>query len=150
MRPFLLALTFLLAAAPALAEPVRAGALTIETATVSATLGRSTTTAAYVTIENDGSEPDRLVGASSPVAERASLHINLMDGATMRMRPVSQVDLPPGETIAMTPGSGLHLMLEGLREPLREGAAAPIVLSFERAGEVEVQARVVRPGAHRH
>ena len=75
---------------------------------------------------------------------------SLVEGEAMRMRPVAQVDLPPGETLVMAPGGGLHLMLEGLREPLRKGATAPITLRFERAGEVEIEAEVVRPGGKHH
>ena len=149
-RAFLLTFALLAVAASAHAEMVRAGSLAIEAATVSATIGRSSTVAAYVTIRNEGTETDRLLGASSPLAERTTLHLSLVEGDAMRMRPVAQVDLPPGETVAMAPGGGLHLMLEGLREPLREGATAAITLRFEHAGDVEVQADIVRPGAKHH
>lgn len=149
MRHLLLALPLVIFAAPAEAEAVRAGSLVIDTATASATIGRSSTTAAYLTIHNQGGEEDRLVGASSPIAERATLHISLEVGGMARMRPVTQVDLPTGETVAMTPGGGLHLMLEGLREPLREGATVPLTLRFERAGDVQVEAEVVGLGARK-
>jgi len=38
----------------------------------------------------------------------------------------------------MRPGSGMHLMLIGLKEPLKDGARFPMTLDFERAGKVEV------------
>ncbi len=151
MRPFPLILALLIAASPARAEPVTAGTLVIEQATASATIGRSTTAAAYVTIRNAGSEPDRLLGASSPLAERTSLHVSLVEGGgTMRMRPVSQVDIPVGETVAMTQGGALHLMLEGLKQPLRVGGSTPLTLRFEHAGDVQVRAEIVGPGGHRN
>lgn len=137
-------------AAPALAQPVKSGDLVVEEASASASIGRSTTSAAYLTIRNDGGETDRLLEASSPAADRVGLHVSLMEGGTMRMRPVDRLDIPPGETVAMTPGAGLHLMMEGLHEPLREGASVPLTLTFERAGAVQVAAEVVRPGGHRH
>jgi copper(I)-binding protein len=148
-RPFLIA-AVLLSLATAEAAPVTVGPLVVDDATASATLGRSTTAAAYVTIRNDGTLPDRLVAASSPQAERAGLHLSLVDGGVMRMRPVAALDIRPGETVAMAPGGALHLMLEGLRAPLRAGGTVPIILHFERAGDIEVQAEIVGPRGHEH
>jgi len=146
---FLAALA-LLGLSAAQAEPVAVGALTVDEATASATLGRSTTAAAYVTVRNGGGEPDRLEAVSSPASARAGLHLSLVDGGVMRMRPVDVLDIRPGETVAMAPGGALHLMLEGLHAPLVAGRTVPITLHFERAGDVEVQALIVPPGGHRH
>lgn len=143
-------LGLLAAAAPALAEPVKVGTLVVEQASASASIGRSTTSAAYLTLRNAGAETERLLQASSPAADRVSLHVSLMEGGTMRMRPVDRLDIPAGETVTMEPGSGLHLMLEGLHEPLRDGASVPMTLTFERAGAVQVAAEVVPVGGHRH
>lgn len=140
----------ILGTAAAEAQPVTIGTLTVDEVTASATLGRSTTAAAYATIRNDGAEPDRLVGASSPAAARVGLHLSLVEGGVMRMRPVDALDLRPGETVAMTPGGALHLMLEGLKDPLVAGGTVPISLQFEHAGDVEVEAGIVGPGGHRH
>jgi copper(I)-binding protein len=150
MRRWLLALALLCLTNWAHAEPTRIGGLVIDDVSASATVGRSGTSAAYVTVRNDGAEPDRLLAARSPLAERTALHMSLVEGGVMRMRPVDVLDIPPGETVAMAPGGALHLMLEGLRQPLREGESAPLTLRFERAGEVELQARIVRPGSHSH
>ena len=38
----------------------------------------------------------------------------------------------------MQPGTGMHLMLIGLKAPLKEGTSFPMTLQFERAGTVEV------------
>jgi periplasmic copper chaperone A len=56
----------------------------------------------------------------------------------MRMREVDGIALAPQARIRMRPGSGMHLMLIGLKEPLKEGARFPMTLEFERAGRVEV------------
>jgi copper(I)-binding protein len=34
---------------------------------------------------------------------------------------------------------GFHLMLVGLKQPLKEGATFPMSLQFERAGQIEVK-----------
>lgn len=151
MTRFFLAALAMLDLAAAQAEPVTVGALTVDDVTASATIGRAVTAAAYVTVRNDGGEPDRLVAASSPASARAGLHLSLTDGGVMRMRPLDALDLRPGETVAMAPGGALHLMLEGLHAPLVAGQTVPITLHFERAGDVEVQALIVPPGGgHRH
>src|SRR4051812_35714238 len=43
---------------------------------------------AFVTVLNTGDTPDRLVSATSAVAERVELHAHIMDGDVMRMREV--------------------------------------------------------------
>lgn len=84
---------------------------------------------------------DRLVGGSTPVAEKLELHSMSMDDGVMRMREVPAIDLPAGQPVQLGPG-GLHLMLIGPRQPLNAGDTVPLTLRFEKAGEVTVQAKV--------
>jgi copper(I)-binding protein len=92
----------------------------------------------YLTIENTGTEPDRLVSASSLAASDTQIHEMGMEGDVMKMRrlPVGLV-IAPGETVTLAPG-GLHIMLMGLKSPLKEGDTLTITLTFEKAGSVEV------------
>lgn len=94
----------------------------------------------YMVIVNPG-KADALIAASSPVAERVELHLTQFEGGMMRMRQVGRVELPAGATVRLEPG-GLHMMLIGLKQPLAEGAAVPLVLRFEKAGEVRVELKV--------
>ncbi len=97
-----------------------------------------------------GSAPDRLLGASSPLAMAVELHSMRMEGDVMRMRAVEFIDVPAGQTVALSPG-GFHLMLMGLDAPLTVGMRLPLVLRFEKAGEVPVQAEVMlRPPQGMH
>jgi copper(I)-binding protein len=91
------------------------------------------TAAGYLVIVNRGQRPDRLIAASSPVAVRVSLHETRMVGSVMTMRPVPSLTIPPGGRVTLAPG-GLHLMLEGLRRPLRAGERVPLTLQFAGAG----------------
>jgi len=95
---------------------------------------------AYFVIDNRG-KSDRLVGASSPVAKRAELHISRMEGGVMKMRHLNAVDVESGVPTSFEP-SGRHVMLTGLKQPLKEGDAFPLVLNFANAGPVKVQVRV--------
>lgn len=100
--------------------------------------------AAYaVRLQNEGSQADRLVAASSPAAERVELHRMEVDAqGVMRMREVEAIEIAPGAAVVMKPGEGYHLMLLGLRQALRDGDSVPLKLRFERGGEVEVELAV--------
>ena len=53
------------------------------------------------------------------------------------MMPSGPVDIPAHGQAVFGPGA-LHLMLVGLKAPLKEGAAVPLVLKFQKAGQVTV------------
>lgn len=104
------------------------------------------TGAAYFTLNNRGSDNDRLIAAASPVAKRVEIHEHSMRDGVMSMRQVSGADVIPGRSTVFEPG-GLHVMLMGLREPLSEGKSFPLTLTFERAGSVVVTVIVEKPAA---
>lgn len=109
----------------------------------------------YVQITNDGSEPDTLLGASSDAAERVELHeTTISDDGVASMKPVSSVEIAPGNSIELKPG-GLHLMLIGLKEGIKEGGSVKAKLNFKKAGAVDVEfaAKTAAPAAgnsHEH
>lgn len=98
--------------------------------------------AAYLTIENQGKTADKLVAVSSPVAKSVQIHTMSMEGDVMKMREVSAIELKPDAKIEMMPGNGYHLMLIGLRQPLKAGDKFPLTLTFEKAGTTEVSMTV--------
>ena len=59
----------------------------------------------------------------------------------MKMRPVGALELRPGAPTVLKPG-GLHIMLMGVKAPLRQGETFPLTLTFEGAGRREVSATV--------
>jgi hypothetical protein len=148
-RRLLLASPALLLAAPARAHhDTVVGAITIGHPWARAA-GANTNGTAYMTLRNSGAQPDRLVAASTPIARTVELHTHIRDGEVTRMRPVADIPLPAGRTVHLRPG-GLHVMLIGLTEPLRQGATVPLTLRFERAGEVTVQLEIQAAGARGH
>lgn len=94
----------------------------------------------YFVVDNRG-RSDRLVRVSSPVAARAELHITKREGAMMAMQHVDAVDTNSGDPTSFAPG-GRHVMLLGLKRPLKEGDVYPLVLTFERTGPLEIQVQV--------
>lgn len=141
-----LALTFASTSLGA-AHDYKAGDIAIGHPWARATLPNASVGGAYLTLDNRGSEPDRLLGGSSPVAEDVQIHAMEMEGDVMRMRALEEgVPVPAGEEITFAPGA-LHLMLTGLKEPLVEGSRVPMTLNFEKAGEVDVELAVEGAGA---
>jgi len=110
-------------------------------------LAGSANGAAYlVSLENTGSQADKLLRASTPMAASVELHsMNVDAQGVMRMRQVDAIDLAPKSTLKMRPGMGYHLMLVGLKQPLREGSTFPMTMEFQRGGKVEVKVVVQTP-----
>lgn len=101
--------------------------------------------AAYLSIHNSGPGADRLLSISTPVAASASVHSTSTAGGVMRMRAVRSLPVAAGRHIRMKPG-GLHVMLTGMRAPLRAGQKLPLTLRFERAGLVRATINVQTSG----
>ncbi len=111
-----------------------------------ATARTATTGAVYFTLVNRNGEADRLVAAASSAAKTVELHTHLEEDGVLRMRPVEGVDVPAAGQVSFRPG-GLHVMLIGLRSPLKEGKTVPVTLTFEKTGTVTVEARILPVGA---
>jgi periplasmic copper chaperone A len=138
---FLAFMTGLVVAGAALAQPAQ---IEVNNAWARATPGGTETGAAYVTIQSPTA--DRLVSVSSPVAKKTELHTMSMQGMVMKMRPLSELDIPAGLPVTLKPG-GEHIMLLGLNHPLREGQSFPLTLNFEKAGPHTVNVNVEKAGA---
>ena len=131
----------LLASAPVSGHGYEKGDLRVGHPWTRATPPGAKVAAGYLSIRNSGQQPDRILGASSPAAERVELHIQVRNGSVVKMREVQSVEVPPGRSRMLRPGS-VHLMLVNLRKPLVRGQRVPLTLRFERAGEVQVELEV--------
>ncbi len=94
-------------------------------------------------IANSGDKADRLLSASvtPAIASKTELHTMSTENDVMRMREVTAIELPAKATVPMTRGlkkDGYHVMLMGLKAPLKVGDKFPLTLKFEQAGTVEV------------
>lgn len=139
-------LAFMLGA-PARADDVKAGDLVITQAWSRATPGGAKVAGGFLTIENKGTAPDKLIGVSSDIAGKADVHEMAMDNGVMKMRPLEKgLVIDPGKTVKLAPG-GYHLMLQELKSPLKQGDKVPVTLQFEKAGKVAVTLDVQGVGA---
>ncbi len=130
-----------MALAAAVAGPAAAqapgGALTVGDAVMRAVPAGMANTAAYLTIVNGGSKPDRLLTASCDCARSVEVHVShVMNGMAMMM-PSGPVAIPAGGKVSFSPGAR-HLMVTGLKAPLRDGAVQQMTLTFQNAGAVKV------------
>ncbi|WP_232478700.1 copper chaperone PCu(A)C [Roseomonas rosulenta] len=134
-----------LAARPAAAHDYAAGDMAILHPWTRAA-GANGNGAGFLGLRNGGAQPDRLISAATPIARAVELHSMERDGDVMRMRPVRDIQVAPGQTVELRPG-GFHIMLIGLTAPMQQGARVPLTLRFERAGEVQVELAVEAAGA---
>lgn len=105
--------------------------------------------AGYMTIANPTNVADHLLRATSSRAERVEVHEMTMDGAVMRMRPLTNLEIPAGGEVRLGPG-GNHLMFFGVSEPFEQGQNIPVQLVFEHAGTIEVSLPVRRTAPTSH
>lgn len=138
-----IALSFVLAV-PAFAHGGESKGTEVSHPWVRATPGGSKITAAFMEIKSEAG--DKLVAVKSPAAGRAEVHTHVMDGDVMKMRRVDVLDIAKGGARVLKPG-GDHIMLMDVKEPLKDGDLVKVTLTFEKAGDIEVEATVEAPGA---
>ena len=103
--------------------------------------------AGYMTITNKGKENDKLTGGTFDDADEVQVHEMKMEGDNMTMRQLKDgLEIKPGDTVTLSPG-GYHLMFLGLKKPIAKGANIKGSLSFEKAGNVDVDYKAEGIGA---
>lgn len=120
--------------------------IAIESIWARATPPGAKTGAVYLTLVNRGAADDKLLGATTPLAAMAGLHSEIMANGVMEMRPLKSVDVPPGGKAVLKPG-GRHIMLMGLKQPLKRGGHFPLTLRFAHAAPMTVQVEIAKVGA---
>ena len=129
-----------------MATDYNAGSLTISGPWSRATPKGAQTAIGYMTIKNNGTTPDRLIGGSIEVADHFQLHAMTMENGISKMRDLSGIDIKPGQTIEFKPG-GSHAMFVDLKHPLSKGEHIKGTLIFEHAGTVQIEYSVEGIGA---
>ncbi|MBC8035836.1 MAG: copper chaperone PCu(A)C [Rhizobiales bacterium] len=99
---------------------------------------KASSAAAYIKLVNRGAETDRLLSITTDGAAMAQLHETKSLDGVISMSAVEILELPPGQTAEMKPG-GLHIMLMGLKAPLKKGGTLSLDLNFEKAGKITVE-----------
>jgi len=98
-----------------------------------------------------------LVGISSPVAQSVEMHRMTQDNGMMKMRQIQTLELPDDISVNLRE-EGIHLMLIGLKAPLKAGDTIPLTLRIQMAdkriieveGEADVRTLTGKPVPKQH
>ena len=101
----------------------------------------SQSAAAYLTLRNVSSAPITVIAVNSPVASHVMVHESTLEAGQSRMRPRPQLVIAAGQTVEFTPG-GLHVMLQGLSQPLTVGQSVPLIITSADGSSLRVLASV--------
>ena len=141
-----LTLALAISAAPAFAQEFKAGDIVVEKPWARATPKGADVGAGYLTILNKGAAPDRLTGGSAEFAD-VEIHETKSVGGVMEMRELKGgLNIPAHGSVGLAPG-GYHVMFTHLSQALTKGETVKATLTFEHAGNVEVEFKVLGPGA---
>jgi copper(I)-binding protein len=110
-----------------------------------ATPGAATTAAVYLKIASN-KDADRLVAVDVAAAENAEVHDATTQNGVAKMAALPSVEIPAGGTVSFAPG-GRHVMLTGLKGPLKEGESFLITLTFDKAGKESTAVKVLATSA---
>jgi copper(I)-binding protein len=108
------------------------------------TIGSTANGAVFMTITSP--TPDRLVSASTPVADKTDLMTMQGGSSMMEMTYLKGIDIPAGKPVNLNAG-GLHVWLADLKRPLKAGETFPLTLTFAKAGRREIVVTITKPGA---
>ncbi|MBT7759851.1 MAG: copper chaperone PCu(A)C [Rhodospirillaceae bacterium] len=147
-RILLIGFALVLAASAASARDAKLSKLSIVEPWARASMGQGKNAVAYLTIINHGETADRLLAVTTPVAKKAGLHTHLMEGGMMKMRPLAAIEIKSRASTVLKPG-GHHIMLMGLKAPLKEGGTFPMTFTFEQVGSVEAEVHIAAVSAMR-
>ncbi len=109
---------------------------------VRATVPQQNGTGAFMKLTSE--KDTTLVAADSPVAEHVEVHEMAMENNVMKMREVSGLPLPAGQTVELKPG-GYHIMFINLHQQVKEGEQVPVTLTFENADGQRSSLEILAP-----
>lgn len=130
----------------AYAQTSGANPIVVEHAWARATPAGAKTGAVYMTLINNGAAPDRLLSATTAVADKVQIHKVSEENGISSMQELHTMDIAAGAKVTLKPGD-IHAMLVGLKQPLKEGQTISLTLDFEKAGKISVAASVAKVGA---
>lgn len=131
--------------AKSIKPPMAQSTLAIADAWAMATPRGLTVAAGYFTVANGGAENDRLTGATTPRAARTEIREIFQEGGIAKTRAVASIEVPTGGSAVLSE-TGQHILFVDVDTPFTEGETIPVMLTFEKAGTIEVTMRVKRGG----
>ena len=118
-----------------------AASVAVEDAYVRSMPPTQTVTGAFMVFKNTTDSDRAVVSAESDVSDKAELHTHLHEDGVMKMRQVDKIDVPAGGETVLEPG-GFHVMLIGLKQPLKLGQMVDIKFNIDDGSSMQIQAEV--------
>ena len=118
-----------------------AGALTVQTAWVAPNETVGAGVGLYMTIRNDGAEPDALIRAACPFANFSEKRTVDVGEGGLADRAVPNIPIAAHATLTMTAKTD-HVGLLQARDKLAAGQSFTCNLTFRKAGAIEVKVKV--------
>lgn len=150
IRTFLLILSFILIAVgfgPLVFAQSGGDPVDVENVYAFATPDTAKTGAVFMIIKNNTGADDTLRSALTDMADIVELHENAVDNTNgrMTMRKIDAITIPANNAAFLEP-KGQHIMLLGLKQPLKEGVNFSLTLNFASAGVITVPVKIVPAG----
>ena len=143
IRPVITAVFFAILSTTSFADMAHDKGLHLDHFTIRATTANAGATAAYGVIHNHSDEADRLIAARADFAAKVEIHEMVLEQDVMRMRALEGGLLIGADEMAELKKGGLHIMLMGLKAPIKMGQNYQIELIFEKAGSVMIDAETI-------
>lgn len=93
--------------------------------------------AAFLSLHNSDKAQVLLTGVQTPAADSAELHNHVEHQGMMQMRRVEAISIPPQGSVNLEPG-GYHIMLMGLKAPLKAGNEMMLRLEFSDGQSIKL------------
>lgn len=97
--------------------------------------------AAFVKITNTSNKAQKIVAASSPVANVIELHTSTEENGVHKMRPVKFIEAPAGGVVELKSG-GFHIMLIDLKHDLVVNQEIPVTLEMDNGNKIDATYKV--------
>ncbi len=127
--------------ATAIVSTTAAELITVSQPRIRATAPGQTVSGAFMTLVNNSATAYALTSVSFSGASVVEIHETSMNEDMMRMRKVSQIDIPANGSAELKPGS-YHIMLIGLEKELKTGTTETLTLTFSDDSQKTVEALV--------
>jgi periplasmic copper chaperone A len=98
----------------------------------------------YLTIDNEGEAPDRLIAAAVDFADEVEIQAPVVEDGVLKTATVQAVEIAPGQTLTFQPG-GIHLVLQSVQRAFEHGQHFDLALTFEKGGTIEVEVEIEEP-----
>jgi len=135
----------LLCASPFPAFAADSDALKVENPYARAVPPTAQNSGAFMVLRNESDRPIKVVDAESDVSKVTELHTHIHDKGVMRMRRVESIEVPAKGTVVLQPG-GYHVMLIGLKHPLKPGDPVHIELRLGDGSKASVDLKARHTG----